>query len=81
MGCRNPALLMQTVGVEVYYKGMGGLSKRSRSLKLKMKRERHTKLRQLKSVYKKLAATERAAVLEKAHRIAPNLNAEAYLKD
>jgi hypothetical protein len=60
---------------------MGGLSNKSRSLKLKIKRERHTKLRQLKAAYKKMAAAERAAVIEKAHKIAPNLNVEAYLKD
>jgi hypothetical protein len=60
---------------------MGGLSKKSRSLKLKIKRERNTKLRHLKAVYKKLAAAERAAVIDKAHKIAPNLNVEAYLKN
>lgn len=60
---------------------MGGLSKKSRSLKLKMKRERHSKLRQLKASYKKLAASERAMIIKKAQSISPGLNVEAYLKD
>jgi hypothetical protein len=60
---------------------MGGLSKKSRSLKLKIKRKRHNKLRQLRASYKKLAAAERATIIKKAQGIAPGLNVEAYLKD
>ena len=59
---------------------MGGLSKRSRSLALKMQRKRRVKLRELKGVYKKVAAAERSAVVAKAHAIAPHSNALAYLE-
>ncbi len=61
---------------------MGGLSRKSRNIQLKMKRERASKLRQLKRLYKKASAAERALLHDKAHRVAPYLGTgEAYLKD
>lgn len=59
---------------------MGGLSRKSQSIQLKMKRKRQIKLRQLKTAYRKMAAAERAIIIQKAHTIAPFSNTEAYLK-
>jgi len=65
----------------MYNRSMGGLSKKSLNLQLRIKRQRSAKLRQLKRLYKKATSAERAALAQKAQKIAPYMRAETYLKE